>query len=280
MSARPKALTVALIALALLPIITGDQVVLRDRSFYGSYAVKDVDGWRVFSHGTTIHGQQSLTRGQEPSTYYARSGPVGDAFEAADAPTAVGAVGLGVGTIAAYGQPGQSLTFFEIDPSVIEVATDPELFTYLSDSAADVQYVVGDGRLELEEQPRGSYDLLLLDAFTSDAIPVHLLTQEAFATYADTLSEDGLLMVHISNRVFDLEPVVAAGADELGWQLAVGSGEADDETGATPSKWVAMSSDRDKITELLAQDGWREPGERRVEWTDDFSSVLTVLDLK
>jgi hypothetical protein len=280
-SLRPRPLVLALAAVLALPLLVGGDVLLRDRSFYGSYTVKEDGGVRVFSHGTTVHGQQALGSGaDEPSTYYARSGPVGDAFEVVDQGAAVATVGLGVGTIAAYGEPGQTMTFFEIDPSVVEVASDPTFFTYLSDSAATVEHVVGDGRLRLEEQPPASYDVLFLDAFTSDAIPVHLLTQEAFTAYARALTSDGLLMVHISNRVFDLEPVIAAGADHLGWHVATGEGRPDPATGATPSVWIALSPDADRVDELLRRDGWREPGPERVRWTDDYSSVLTVLDLE
>lgn len=277
MARRPRALVVALAGVMLLPSLLRPPVVLQDRSFYGSFSVADRDGWRIFSHGTTVHGKQSLDNPGEPSTYYARSGPVGQVFEIADGRSDVATVGLGVGTIAAYGQAGQRMTFFEIDPAVVEVASDPELYTYLSDSAAEIRHVVGDGRLMLEQQSAHSYDLLFLDAFASDSIPVHLLTREAFESYARALRDGGLLMVHISNRIFDLEPVVAAGADHLGWHAAVGRGDADEATGATSSVWVALSPDQSAIDELRRQHEWAEPLGRRVQWSDDFSSVLSVL---
>ena len=115
-------------------------------------------------------------------------------------------VGLGTGTVAAYGQPGQRMTFFEIDPEIVRIARDPKLFSYLADSDATIETVVGDGRLGVAKAENGSFDLIVLDAFSSDAIPVHLLTEEAMRTYMDRLAPGGLLVVHISNRVFDLEP--------------------------------------------------------------------------
>lgn len=274
---RPLAVLAAGLALALVPTLLAGDVIVRDRSFYGSYTVKDEGGFRVFSHGTTVHGQQALDeRRSEPTTYYARNGPVGDVIDLIR-PSDVAVVGLGAGTIAAYGAPDRHLTFFEIDPDVVEVASDPDLFTYLSASASDIAFVVGDGRLELENHSGASYDLIVLDAFTSDAIPVHLLTQEAFRSYAEVLAPDGTLLVHVSSRVFDLEPVVAAGADSLGWQAVMGFGHADPMTGATPSEWIAVSPDHDILDSLVEDERWRPVGDRRVSWTDSFSSVLTVL---
>ena len=233
----------------------------RDRTFYGSYSVTEDDGARLFSHGTTVHGSQRPgADSREPTTYYARSGPVGDVFrEYPDLPQ-VGVVGLGIGTLAAYGTPGQEFTFYELDPEVVRVATHTGLFTYLADSDARIQTVVGDGRLRLAERQSGTYDLLMLDAFSSDSIPVHLLTQEAFDLYADVLAPDGLLLVHVSNRVFDLEPVVAAAGDHLGWAVAVGLG-AGDQRGATASEWIAVAASSSRLDTAR-----RALGFARSEW--------------
>ena len=121
-------------------------------------------------------------------------------------------MGLGAGTMAAYGEPGQQMTFFEINPAVVDVARDPQLFTYLRDSRADVHVVVGDGRLGLQAEPATSYDMIVLDAFSSDSIPVHLLTREAIQMYADRLRPGGILVFHITNITFDLRPVLRAGS--------------------------------------------------------------------
>jgi SAM-dependent methyltransferase len=128
----------------------------------------------------------------------------------------VGIVGLGTGALTAYGEPGETVVFYEIDPAVAMVARDPELFTYVADSRADVKVVLGDGRLRLSEEPSGRFDLLVIDAFSSDAIPVHLLTREALATFLDKLAPHGVIAYHISNRHLDLAPVVARLAVESG----------------------------------------------------------------
>ena len=160
---------------------------------------------------------------------------------------------------------------------MVDMAEDPSLFTYLRDSKADVETVVGDGRLRLAARPSHTYDVIVLDAFSSDSIPVHLLTREAMDMYADRLVDDGILVVHITNRMFDLEPVLAAAAEEHGWSGAVGERSAQ-EPGATDSRWAVLSSDRQVTDELTTVVGWRplEAG-HQVAWTDDYSSVLSVL---
>ncbi|WP_151524132.1 spermidine synthase [Serinicoccus kebangsaanensis] len=278
-SNRPVAMVGGLLMVMLLPVLADSEPLVRDRSFYGAFTVRDQDGIRTFSHGTTVHGTQVLAEPAEPTTYYARGGPVGAVMGTSADDADIGVVGLGAGVMAAYGREGQRLTFYEIDPEVVDVASDPALFSYVEDSAAEIDMVVGDGRLSLEEVPAERHDVLFVDAFTSDAIPVHLLTREAFDTYGRALRDDGILMIHVSNRVFDLEPVVAAGAEHLGWASAVGRGTADDGPGATPSRWVALSADDAAIEELTASDRWRDTGAGRVRWTDDFASVLRVLDL-
>ncbi len=277
-SRRPGPMAAALAVSILGFALLGPSAIYQSRTFYGSYSVLDGGTYRQFLHGTTVHGLQlNGDRSTEPTSYYSRSGPMGDAFSLpGDPPGDVGVVGLGVGTLAAYVGAGQAMTFFEIDPEVARVAEDPNLFTYLSDSQAAVDVVVGDGRLKLAGVEDEAFDTLVLDAFSSDAIPVHLLTHEAFDGYARVLAEDGLLMVHITNRILNLEPVVASAADHLGWSVAVGEGGGVVEA-STRSRWVALSSDRAKIDALLARPAWRRAGTERRAWTDDFSSVLTTL---
>ncbi len=277
-SRRPGPLAVALGVSILALTLLGPSAIYQSRTFYGSYAVLDQGTYRQFVHGTTIHGLQLKgARSSEPTTYYSRSGPMGDAFSLpGHAASDVGVVGLGVGTMAAYVGAGQAMTFFEIDPEVVRVAEDPKFFTYLSDSQADLDVVVGDGRLKLDGVDDGAFDTLVLDAFTSDAIPVHLLTHEAFDVYGRVLSQDGLLMVHITNRVLDLEPVVASAAAHLGWSVAVGDGGGDTEA-STAARWLALSPDRANIDALVGRPGWRPVQSEQRAWTDDFSSVLTTL---
>ncbi|MFC6286907.1 fused MFS/spermidine synthase [Nocardioides sp. GCM10027113] len=260
-----------------------DGAVDRMRSFYGAYKVVDDADSRTLVHGTTVHGLQFRGDRAEralPTTYYASRGSCADLFRVmratGDRLDEVGIVGLGVGTMASYGEAGERFTFFEIDAEVAATAQDALQFSFLADSDADVEVVIGDGRLALADQPRGTYDLLVLDAFSSDSIPVHLLTREAVEEYAEAMAPDGVLLVHISNRFFDLEPVLASAAAELGWTASVGTSRADT-PGAKPSTWVALTPDFEVTRMLRGQAEWRPAGEERVRWTDDYASVLSVL---
>ncbi|MGH3386817.1 MAG: spermidine synthase, partial [Nocardioidaceae bacterium] len=254
--------------------------VERARTFFGSYRVESRDGVHTLVHGTTIHGTQftDQQRRDLPTTYYSRGGPLGEVFGLDEGRfDRVGAVGLGTGTVAAYGRPGQTMTFFEIDPDMVRMARDTSLFTYLADSAAEIETVVGDGRLTVSAREPGSLDLLVLDAFSSDSIPIHLLTAEAMRMYASRLADDGVLAVHVSNRVFELEPVVAAAAGELGWRAAVGRGAGLDD-GATGSVWVVLSRDDAVVQTLVDDSGWSQlDRDDPVRWTDDYSSLVAVL---
>ncbi len=274
----PKAMAVALVVFFVLAAIGETQGVLeRSRTFFGSYTVVDRGEANELVHGTTTHGTQfrEPSRRGTPTTYYSRGGPLGDVF-AGPARKNVALVGLGTGTVAAYGQQGQRMTFFEIDPEVVRIARDQKLFTYLADSDATIESVVGDGRLGLAKAANGSFDMIVLDAFSSDAIPVHLLTEEAMRTYLDRLTPGGLLVVHISNRVFDLEPVLASAAERLGLSAVTRHGDGGSK-GSTPSDWVALGADSSDVARLAALPGWRDLGPRRVHWTDDYSSILSVL---
>ena len=185
-------------------------------------------------------------------------------------------VGLGAGTVAAYGHPGESMTFFEINPAVVAVARDTHLFTYLHDSKADVHVVVGDGRLGLQNVPNASDDLIVLDAFSSDSIPVHLLTREAIEIYARELRPGGLLVFHISNNTFDLRPVLRAAADELGWTAIVGGSKTPRSRGDTRAPGSCWRGRR-RTSVTCGSPGWSPLPQRSVAWTDDYSSVLRVL---
>ncbi len=184
---------------------------------------------------------------------------------------------MGAGTIAAYGQAGQSMAFYELDPLVVDIAEDPAMFTYLRDSPATISVKAGDGRLLMAEEPANSLDLIVLDAFSSDAIPMHLLTREAMEVYADKLTADGVLVVHITNRVFDLTPVLASAAAAQNWHGVVGTSDPTQDAQLT-STWVALSRDQARLGSLLSRSGWQPlPSAPSVVWTDDYSSVLSVL---
>jgi SAM-dependent methyltransferase len=267
---------VLVVAQVALLVVSDVDVIDRRRTFYGSLATKSEHGQHLLYDGTTLHGTQYLgRRSTDPTTYYSRSGPLGDILGLRSYRD-VAVVGLGAGTVAAYGHPGETMTFFEINPAVVDVARDPQLFTFLRDSKAEVRVVEGDGRLGLEHEPLGSYDLIALDAFSSDSIPVHLLTREAVEMYAARLRPGGLLVFHISNNTFDLQPVLRAAADDLGWTALVGSRGAE-EPGATPSTWVVMARTTSDLGGLPGTPGWSALPSRSVAWTDDYSSVLRVL---
>jgi SAM-dependent methyltransferase len=260
----------------------------RTRSYFGVYTIRDGEGRRELDHGTTVHGIQltgSAARERMATTYYVAGAGIGQALRVTPllyGPAArIGIVGLGTGTLACYATPGQRWRFYEIDPTVITIARDSGRFTYLARCAPQAQIVLGDARLSLSTAPSASLDLLALDAFSSDAIPMHLMTQEAFATYARVLAPRGLLLVHVSNRFLDLEPVVAAAAHTGGWHAAEFSYRPPTyEPEASPSQWIALSRDPEAIRTLTGvTPGWRglaaRPG--MPAWTDDYSTILPLL---
>ena len=260
-------------------------VLLQDRSFFGMYRVRRVGDYHILQHGSTTHGGQSLdpSRRTEPLTYYHQGGPLSDIFaNASHNPVRrVGIVGLGAGAIACYGRPDESWTFYEIDPLVAEIARSP-LFSYLRDCAPNTDVVIGDARLQLTAAADGEFDLLVVDAFSSDAVPVHLLTREAVALYFRKLRSDGVLAFHISNRYMDLAPVVAALARDANLSGALGerSPGADDLSMLRDgSRWIALAREASSLTDLVKVDGWQPiatiPGTRL--WTDDYTDVLAVI---
>lgn len=260
----------------------------RTRSYFGVYTVRGGDLRRELDHGTTIHGVQlrgSAERERTPTTYYAPGSGVGQAMLAAPTlygPDArIGVVGLGTGTLACYARPGQDWRFYEIDPTVIRISRDSGQFTYLSRCLPNPVIKLGDARLSLRQEPTGSLDLLALDAFSSDAVPMHLITEEAFATYARVLARDGLLLVHISNRFLDLKPVVAAAAKAGGWSTARFNYRPSVlDRSASSSEWIALSRDPRALAVLQAgSPDWQPltPRPGFVPWTDDYSTILPLL---
>ncbi|MEH3047587.1 spermidine synthase [Sphingomonas adhaesiva] len=259
----------------------------RLRSYFGVYTVAQEPARRTLIHGTTLHGVQltgSDARERTPTTYYTPGSGVGRAMLAAPAlfgaGARIGVVGLGTGTLACYAQPGQRWTFYEIDPAMAQLSRHRR-FTFLSHCAPAARIVLGDARLSLERQPPASLDLLALDAFSSDAVPMHLLTREAFAGYARVLSPRGVLAVHISNRFIDLRPVVAAAAQAGGWQaMILNHMPSTLEESASPSMWIVMTRDPESYA-LIALDGGRwKPLRRRpgfAAWTDDAATILPLL---
>jgi hypothetical protein len=245
---------------------------------------------RLF-HGSTMHGQQSLdpALSREPSTYFTRSGPIGQVFAALgprlDRPGAqVAIVGLGAGTLASYARPGQRWTFYEIDPAVVRIARDPRSFTYLRDcAAASLEIVLGDARLRLRAAPDRAYRLIVLDAFSSDAVPVHLVSREAIQLYRAKLAAGGVLVFNLSNRYLDLEPVMGRQAEDAGLVCRIRSdtmlSPQERAAGKQPSIWAAMAASADDLEGLASDPRWRLPVPRPNSraWTDDYSDLARYL---
>jgi hypothetical protein len=263
--------------------------ILTDRSFFGVYRVTEDPKRRfhTFLHGTTIHGVQALDPNvaRKPLTYYYPTGPAGQLFQS-DLPAVklpIAAVGLGAGSLASYARPGQPFTFYEIDPMVARIARDPRYFSYLHYSKAKVDIQLGDARLSLERAPDGRFGVIVLDAYSSDAIPIHLMTREAMQLYLRKLAPGGILAFHVSNVHLDLQPVVARLAEDAGL-AAIGrvdyeiDNQEQDEW-KTASDWVLVARRREDFGALVKDARWGPPTRRpglRI-WTDDYGSALSVL---
>ena len=285
-SGAPRIMTVATaLAIVALVAVGWSNPLVRIRTFFGVIEIRSSDDGasRTEFSGTTLHGLQFLDqRRTEPTTYYVRSGPLGDAFKDLDARLPdganIGVVGLGTGTVASYERPQDSMTFFEIDQGVVDLARDPRYFTYLADAPRTPSIVLGDARLSIEAQPPETFDLIVLDAFSSDAVPVHLLTREAMQAYERVLKPGGIVAFHLSNRYYELVPAVAstarsAGLDAVGLTYVPSAARTAD-LGARSSSWVAVGKP-DDVARIKAM-GWSEPFDGPV-LTDDFSDILRLL---
>lgn len=284
------ALVLLVILLATPHVHSADRVLERYRSFFGVHSVlRDESGkFNVLMHGITVHGAQHLDPRLrlKPTAYYHPDGPLGQLFSVLgrnDGLRRVAAVGMGLGTLACYRAPGREWTFYELDPLVVRIAKDARHFDFLERCAPHARIEVGDGRLSLARAKEGSFDLIVIDTFSSDAIPVHMITREALALYLSRAGENGVVMFHVTNQYLDLVPVLARLAADarvaaltpgprLGLQL-------EERLAALPSTWVAMARDEARLAPLAAEEGWGElrmPA-RGTVWTDDFSNVLSAL---
>ena len=264
----------------------------RVRSYFGIYSFSETVTTRTLVHGTTVHGIQSKIpdRETEPLSYYAPDSGVGLALRdlASRKPTGrVGVVGLGTGTLACYKRSAQDWRFYEIDPAMETIARDPARFTFLSKCAPDVPVEIGDARLVLARETRSNaapLDILVVDAFSSDAVPMHLLTRDALEIYRQRIVPDGIVLMHVSNRFLELEPVVAA-AQGWGWHLAKRDYAPDAEgrkRAYSDSHWIALSRDPAALAGLTTRTSaqkWRPIKGREGfgGWTDDFASILPVI---
>lgn len=271
------------------------------RSFFGVHRVIHDSDAGVYSlmHGSTVHGAQSIDpRGwRKPLGYYIEDGPVGQLFAGVNdnrLPRRVGIVGLGAGAMACYRRKHDHWTFFEIDVAVLELARDDRYFHYLDECAGDTGTVLGDARLSLVEEPDGEFDVLVIDAFSSDSIPVNLITREAIALYLEKLAEDGVLAIHISNKFLDLEPVLGNLAHELNLaariqQFDPGHHDSSAESAGTPgandpayrfaSTWVVLGANGHALKKIADDERWRllRPDPAVGVWTDDYSNIVRVL---
>jgi hypothetical protein len=285
------AFTVALSGLVLggMPQIFGSSLrVFQDRSFFGVSVVslRPENKVIMLQHGTTVHGAQSQlqSRRYQPQTYYSSDSGIGQVMQQLNFKT-VGLVGLGTGALSCYHQPNQSFTYFEIDPMMVSIAKDRRYFSYVSECTPNASIILGDARLNLQRLPTAlKFDLLAIDAFSSDSIPMHLMTAEALKINLDRLADNGLLMIHISNRFFDLEPVVERLTQNAGLYSSLfrTSVEKNVPIGVlpTPSIWVAVSRDPGLIQKIRSFDpGWRALVRKpdQTLWTDDFSTPLEAL---
>lgn len=248
---------------------------VRVRNFYGALRVNEKDSMRSIMHGVVNHGYQSMKpeARREPTIYYGRASGVGVAMEKFRRPGfRVGLIGLGAGTLAVYAKKGEYFRFYEINPQVLELAERE--FTYLRDAEGAVEVVVGDGRLMLEREAPQNFDLLVLDAFNGDSIPVHLLTREAMASYRRHLKPDGAIAVHISNMVLDLRPVIAGHARAMerpAWFLA---DPGDSAKHSSLSHWAVITLD--PAVEMPRFEKLQDQGGLRL-WTDDYSNLIQIL---
>ena len=283
--------TVAL-ALLLIRAYPADQGRVETvRSFFGVHKILVTPNgqYHVLMHGTTIHGAQKIlnddgtpvTGRPEPISYYHRDGGIGQAISAVrerkGAPLRVAVIGLGSGTLTCASEPGETWKFFEIDQSMVDTARDPKYFTYIKNCEPDLKPVIGDARLTFAREPDGVYDLIIVDAYSSDAIPIHLATEEAMKIYKDKLAPQGAVVMHVSNRHLELESVVVGIADANDLKSWVYSEDSNRDNEYIFATEVVVSAREDAdVGKLASSDVWEltEADENQRVWTDDYSNVL------
>jgi SAM-dependent methyltransferase len=250
------------------------------RNFYGGLRVVDLKSRRAMIHGTINHGTQFLdpARRALATTYYSPGSGVQMAIDQFRRPgQRVGVIGLGVGTLATYARPGDYYRFYELNPMVLELARRE--FTFLKDAAARVEVVLGDGRLSLEREPDQQFDVLVVDAFSGDSIPVHLLSREAFQLYFHHLRPGGVLAVHVSNTALDLTQVVGKTVQSLGKASLRIHAAPDSGIDRSESEWI-LATDRPELLQqprLLAAASPSRPAPGLLVWTDDYSTLFPLL---
>jgi spermidine synthase len=252
----------------------------RARSFYSAYAIRHIEdtGVRKLVAGTHVHGEQYTLneKSTTPLSYYSKYSGVAQLFLRLESKSTIGLIGVGVGSLTAYGRPQDQFDLFELDPLVLEIAVDE--FSYLTETPSALRYITGDGRISLKQEPNGRYDLLVVDAFTSGSIPMHLVTVEAIDEMFLKMKPGGAVAYHISNQHVDLGPVLKGISSQLGLGIAVHQQTQGFNSETYPARWVVLAKDQQQI-DLLKQStlGWRDIEGASVVWTDDRSSIWTVL---
>jgi len=271
-------------------------ILYTTRSFFGVHRVV-LDSEEKYSrekchylvHGRILHGAQSINpaRRHEPLTYYYRTGPVGQlftAFQNDKTKSKIAVIGLGTGSLTGYARIDQSWTFYEIDPVVKQIAGNEKLFTFLKDCYGKYNIVLGDGRLSVKKVPDHFYDIFVLDAFSSDSTPTHLITKEAIKLYLDKLSPNGVLAFHISNQYLNLEPILGNLASDAGLtayvQFDVNITPEEKSFGKKPSKWVIMARKKEDFGKLINDKRWKSLtyNPKFPIWSDDFSNILSIFN--
>jgi hypothetical protein len=289
---RWKIFATVVVALVLIRAYPSDDGRVETvRSFFGVHKIVVTPNgqYHVLMHGTTIHGAQKFQNDDgtqvagrpEPITYYHKDGGIGQAIAAVrerkGAPLRVAVIGLGSGTLTCASEPGETWKFFEIDQSMVDTARDPKYFTYIRNCEPDLKPVIGDARLTFAKEPDGIYDLIIVDAYSSDAIPIHLATREAMKIYKDKLAPQGAVVMHVSNRHLELSSVIVgiAEANDLqSWVYSEDSGRDNEYIFATSV--VVCARDEADVGKLASSDQWAltEADEKQRVWTDDYSNVL------
>jgi hypothetical protein len=280
----PAALCLAVLVPAFL--VGPQNVILNDRSFFGVHLVKDTATLRTYSNGTTIHGGQRLADfgvRPRPVSYYHPDGAMAEVLRSRqDAGSrSIGIVGLGIGALSCYARPGEDWQFYEIDRKVADIALDPTLFTYMTECAPNPQIHLGDARIVLEQQAGIDFDVLVIDAYSSDAVPVHLTTVDAMQLYLARLNPEGILVFHISNRFYDLSLPLARAARELGLVTRFRTRSEDEVTDApydVPSEVMILARTEADLGPFASDSDWKVPAEGDFPlWTDDHANLLSAL---
>jgi len=296
---RRQALGLALLTGVIIFFIVGlrttmSNTVYQERTFFGVLSVRDSvllneqgrpEKYKELFHGTTKHGAQRLAaHEQEPLTYYSRPGPMGQLFKQFDSTNrkwSVGVVGLGAGALACYAKPQQAWKFYEIDPVVVEIAKNPNYFSYLRRCTPKAPMIIGDARLSLQSEQNGVFDLLVIDAFSSDSVPTHLLTQEAMQLYLSKLTRNGILAFHITNRHLALKKVLSDHAKQLGYAALIQEFKPQKEIPlVVATDWFVFAKNEQALAPLYKNGlgRWQKPGLYfdMKPWTDDFTNIVSI----